>query len=200
MSWESLILSYGYPIVLLGTFLEGETILVIAGFMAHRGYLDLPWVMAAACVGSMCGDQLAFHLGRRGGARWLVGRPTWQRRAERVGMLLDRYQTPVVLGFRFLYGLRNVTPFVIGASGYSARRFFLLNAAGAALWSVTVAGGGYLFGRAIESLIDDVRTYEFRLLLLLAGGGALLWLIYQWRARRAASRARRGPGDYNSSK
>lgn len=29
--------------VFLGTFIEGEIVLVLGGIAAHRGYLDLPW-------------------------------------------------------------------------------------------------------------------------------------------------------------
>ena len=45
---EILVSAYGYPALFIGTFLEGETILVIAGFLAHRGYLELPWVIVIA--------------------------------------------------------------------------------------------------------------------------------------------------------
>ena len=48
MTLESIVDTYGYLAVLLGTFLEGETILVLGGFAAHRGYLALPWVIVAA--------------------------------------------------------------------------------------------------------------------------------------------------------
>ena len=48
-----LIQSYGYWAILAGTFLEGETILVLAGFAAHLGYLQLPWVILAAFAGSL---------------------------------------------------------------------------------------------------------------------------------------------------
>ena len=70
---ESLIANYGYAAVLIGTFVEGETILVIAGFAAHRGYLSLPWVILLAFAGSLAGDQLWFYVGRRSGperGRW----------------------------------------------------------------------------------------------------------------------------------
>jgi len=60
MTLESIVDTYGYVAVLLGTFLEGETILVLGGFAAHRGYLALPWVIVAAFFGSLCGDQLFF--------------------------------------------------------------------------------------------------------------------------------------------
>ena len=36
---EEVVTHYGYIGILIGTFLEGETILVISGFLAHRGYL-----------------------------------------------------------------------------------------------------------------------------------------------------------------
>ncbi len=55
MTLQSLIETYGYLTILLETFLEGETILVLGGFAAHRGYMHLPWVIGAAFVDSLCG-------------------------------------------------------------------------------------------------------------------------------------------------
>ena len=60
MDLQSIIENYGYAAILIGTFLEGETILVLAGLAAHQGYLVLSWVILAAFVGSLCGDQLFF--------------------------------------------------------------------------------------------------------------------------------------------
>ncbi|SPD74464.1 hypothetical protein PITCH_A230150 [uncultured Desulfobacterium sp.] len=37
MSLEEIISTYGYAAIVAGTFFEGETILVIGGFAAHRG-------------------------------------------------------------------------------------------------------------------------------------------------------------------
>ena len=41
MTLTALIASYGYYALFVGTFLEGETVLIAAGFAAHRGILDL---------------------------------------------------------------------------------------------------------------------------------------------------------------
>lgn len=81
---QHLIEQFGYPFLFLGTFLEGETILVIAGFLAHRMYLRLPWVIAVAFAGSLLGDQVAFFLGRHKGRGMLDRRPKWRARATRV--------------------------------------------------------------------------------------------------------------------
>lgn len=184
---ESLIQSYGYAVLLVGTFLEGETILVIAGFAAHRGWLSLPWVMAVAFCGSLAGDQLWFHLGRRKGSAFVAARPAWAQGAERVRMLTGRHGVLVVLGFRFLYGLRTVTPLVLGASGYDVRRFTALNVAGAAVWSVLVSLAGYFFGHVAESLIEDIKRYELWLIAILALTGAVVWL---WRVLRRRPRSK----------
>jgi len=53
---EHLIGTYGYWAVRSGTFLEGETILMPAGFAAHQGYFRPPGVMLAACIGNLAGD------------------------------------------------------------------------------------------------------------------------------------------------
>lgn len=41
MTLTALIASYGCYALFVGTFLEGETVLIAAGFAAHRGILDL---------------------------------------------------------------------------------------------------------------------------------------------------------------
>ena len=50
-----------------------------------------------------------------------------------------QHQNLLILGFRFLYGLRSVTPFVIGMSGISWLRFALLNVIGAGIWASAFA-------------------------------------------------------------
>jgi membrane protein DedA with SNARE-associated domain len=113
---EALIAHYGYLAVLVGTFLEGETILILAGFAAHRDYLQLPWVIIAAFLGTLFGDQLFFFLGRRHSEYLLSRSPHWRPRLERAERLIHNYRVPIILGFRFLYGLRSVIPFALGMS------------------------------------------------------------------------------------
>ncbi|MDD5308870.1 MAG: DedA family protein [Deltaproteobacteria bacterium] len=181
MDLESLIRTYGYLALFVGTFLEGETILVIAAAMAHHGYLRLPWVVLVAMLGSMSGDQLAYYLGRTRGASLLAKRPRWQARVDKARRLFERHKVPVMLGFRFLYGLRNVTPLVIGISGVSYRTFGPLNALGAAVWAACFSAAGYLFGAAVHTVLRDARSYE----LWIFGGLALTAVaVALYRARR----------------
>lgn len=177
MTLAGLVQDYGYYAVFLGTFLEGETILVLAGFAAHRGYLELPWVIGVAAMGGTLGDQLYFYLGRRYGPQILAHFPQMQPRAAKLATLLQRYNLPLILFIRFMYGLRTVGPLVFGMSNLGRMRFFALNLAGALLWAILVGGAGYLFGSALELLFAELRRYEEALMALIAGVGVIAWII-----------------------
>jgi membrane protein DedA with SNARE-associated domain len=54
---ESILDTYGYPIITIGTFLEGKTVLIPGGVSAHPGCLSLHWVTACGYIGTLLGDQ-----------------------------------------------------------------------------------------------------------------------------------------------
>lgn len=184
MSLEELVSTYGYAAIVLGTFLEGETVLILGGFAAHRGYLDLTLVIASAFAGTLFGDQLYFYLGRTRGQKALEKRPHWQSRSQRVLSLLERNQTLLILGFRFFYGFRTITPFVLGISGVPPLRFLILNLLGALIWSVAIGVLGYLFGQTLDILIGNIKRYELWIFLGLAASGMCVWFIHAIRQRR----------------
>ena len=186
MDIEGLVRSYGYAAVFCGTLLEGETVVVIAGFLSHRGYLHPPLVALAAFTGSLVADQFFFFLGRRQGRGFLLRRTRWQDGAARAEALLERYGTWIMVGFRFVYGIRTITPFVIGMSRVSAARFAVLNAVGAAAWATAFTAGGYFFGRALEAILGDLRRHEAWILGALAAVGVVLWWLRAHRRGPAA--------------
>src|SRR4030067_867088 len=140
---ESLLQEYGYLALLLITFIEGETTVILAGVAAHLEYLDINWVIVAAIVGTLAGDQTWYYIGRRWGPKIIARRLSWQEGAAKVYKHLHRHQYWLILSFRFYYGLRNVTPFVIGSAQIPRLRFFVLNLIGAIVWAHTLAYRGY---------------------------------------------------------
>ncbi len=179
MSLEHLVTNYGYIGVLIGTFLEGKTILVIAGFMSHRGYLELPLVILAAFTGTLAGDQLYFYIGRIKDKAFLEKRPKWQPKVNRVQNLLVKHQTLLILGFRFIYGVRTVTPFILGMSKVSPLKYLLLNICGALLWAIVFGVAGYYFGFTLELLAGKIKKYEIFIILGMIIVSILFWLCYK---------------------
>ena len=178
MSIEQLISSYGYFAIGIGTFFEGETILILAGFAAHAGYLELPWVIFFALLGTLFGDQLYFYIGRSKGIKVLEYRPSWKAKSEKVFSLMKRHQLWLIFGFRFLYGLRTITPFLLGAGRIEPWRFLVLNIAGASIWAIVIGTLGYLFGQSLEIVLGNIKRYELILFVVLATLGTLIWTVH----------------------
>jgi membrane protein DedA with SNARE-associated domain len=179
-----LLSDYGYLAVFVGALLEGESILLLAGYAAHRGLLSLPTVVAIAFFGATLGDQMFFLIGRRFGRELVVRWPGFEARIERVERLLLRYHAWVIMGVRFAYGLRIAGPIAIGMSALPAWRFFLFNAIGALIWAPLIAGVGWLFGHALEQLLGDMRRYEALGLALLVIAIVLVTLLTHVARRR----------------
>ncbi|SIR16261.1 membrane protein DedA, SNARE-associated domain [Rhizobium sp. RU20A] len=168
---ESLIAHYGLLAVFVGSAIEGETVAFLGGVFAHRQLMPFWSVAAAAATGSFCADQIFFFLGRRT-SRWpRIRKRLSGQRAASVKDLLERHPTAFILSFRFLYGLRTISPIVIGLSGVPARTFLLLNALAASVWGIVIPAVGFFFSGLIEEMLGRLHLHAH---LLLAIGIAIL--------------------------
>ncbi|MDD5205479.1 MAG: DedA family protein [Desulfobacterales bacterium] len=173
---ETFIHNYGYLAILIGSMVEGEIILLLGGLAAYSGYLSLPWVISIAFLGTFVADQVYFFLGRWHSPRILAARPSWKARMNKAERLFRRFRTPLILIFRFLYGIRAVLVFVIGMSRIPATKFAILNALGALIWAITVGTGGYFFGSVFEVLLGKVKAVELSLLGAMLVTGSVIWI------------------------
>ena len=187
MTIESIIQHYGLFALFAGAGIEGETVVVAGGLLAHKGLFSLPGAMAAAAAGSFVADQIFFSLGR-----YFRDKP-WVRRArekpifERALGLLERYPIGFIFAFRFIYGFRTISPIAIGTTKVSTRLFVLINLVAAIVWGIVFTGIGYLFGHSFEKLIE--RFLPDKHAILIVGGvivvvAVLLGLWHWWRGRR----------------
>ncbi len=188
MDIPGLLDTYGYWAVFIGAFLEGETILALAGLAAYRGYLDFRWVVLIAMFAGFLGDQFYFFLGRYKGSAILARFPNWQERAHTFDGMLARWHAPLIVCIRFMYGFRIVGPILLGMGRVPAWKFVLYNFIGAAIWAPLIAGLGYLFGSALEVILEDMKRYEMWAALTIVAIGMAAVLFHLVRARRSEAR------------
>ena len=187
MSFSQLLSDHGYLVVFVGCFLEGETILVLAGFAAHQGYLSLPVVLTVAFVAGSLGDQIFYWIGRRWGPLLAQRVPDFNNRTRPVVELLRRYDAPLIVGIRFMYGLRILGPIAIGGAGVPPRRFTLFNLLGAIVWAPLIGGLGYVFGHALEALLGDLQWLEQAGFVCIVVAALLLALVRRFMHLRSKS-------------
>lgn len=180
---------HGYWVLFLGTFLEGEAILIMAGFLAFQGYLDIIGVIAASFAGSFAGDQFYFYIGRWNGKRLLRIFTSIAKKFRKALKLIEKYGAFVAFISRYTYGFRIVLPIILGMTSLSGIRFMWLNLISAFTWAAIFALAGYLFGKSASLVVEDVSKYEPYLMLALMGLIACMWFshfLHAWIRRRPA--------------
>jgi membrane protein DedA with SNARE-associated domain len=184
MSPETLLEQFGYLAVFLGTFLEGEAILIAAGFFASRGYLDVFPVTVVAFAGAYAGHLFWFWLGRVHGVKLLDRFPRMRRHFGKGIRVFERYGVAAIILTQWIYGLRITCAVIIGMSKIGLMKFFVYQALSCALWAVVITFTGFYFGRAIEAVlgrVEHIEKYALAVIILVALG---FWLYHRWKEKR----------------
>jgi membrane protein DedA with SNARE-associated domain len=184
MSPELLLHKFGYYAVFVGTFLEGETILVMAGFFAERGYMEVLTVMLVAFFGAFTGHLFWFWLGRAKGVALLDRFPRMKNHFGKGIRMFERYGAPAIFITQWLYGLRITCAVIIGISKISMIKFLIYEAISCAIWAVVITGLGYYFGRAVERILGKAAHIEKWGLLVMVVVGVGFWLWHRWKEKR----------------
>ncbi|MFQ6003581.1 MAG: DedA family protein [Candidatus Zixiibacteriota bacterium] len=123
---EDLITNFGYLALFLGSFLEGESFLIAAGFLAKRGYLNLNLIIIVAMAGAYLGDVALYFFGRKKGPRVISKFPQVEIYYPKAKKLFDRYGIWAILITRYLYGLRFASAALFGLMKMRPRDFLFL--------------------------------------------------------------------------
>lgn len=153
-----------YALTFGWTFLEGETFVIFAGALSvltPEGFSSPPIniyiLIAAAWIGSFCGDQVYFLLGRKFGKRILRRFPRIEGGVQLAIDMLHKYHTIFILTYRYMYGVRNFASLGMGMSGLSWPRFASLNFISAFIWANSFAWGGYALGYFAASALGKIN-------------------------------------------
>jgi membrane protein DedA with SNARE-associated domain len=118
--------------------LPGETLLIFASVLTHRGEMSLPALLIFAWAGSVIGDNIGYLIGKTICRATIIGYGgkigLTNARISTAEGIFSRYGSATVLFARFFPVLRQLNGIVAGALGMSWWRFLLFNAIGAALW------------------------------------------------------------------
>ncbi|OFZ17643.1 MAG: hypothetical protein A2X86_01485 [Bdellovibrionales bacterium GWA2_49_15] len=180
---NDLLKTWGYLALFIGTFLEGETILIVAGILASRGRLNLHYAILAAFAGSMFGDQCVFLLARYKSSWVLKKFSKFDNKISKALRLLEKNSIWLLLSFRFFYGLRNVISIAAGLSQVPKKKFALLNGIGAMTWALSFGYGGYYVGRKFEKYLESAKEYEIKALIAIGVVVVIYWVYKKFRKK-----------------
>jgi len=141
--------------LLVGLFLPGDSLLVIAGLVAAAGGLNVWALMGLLSIAAVAGDSTGYAIGHRAGPilfrreQSLVFNP---RHLVRTRDFYARYGAKTIVIARFVPIIRTFAPVVAGIGQMEYRRFLFYNVAGGLGWVILMTSAGYLLGRAIPNV------------------------------------------------
>jgi membrane protein DedA with SNARE-associated domain len=176
----NLIINFGYPALFLGSFLEGESFLIAAGFLAKRGYLNLNLVIIVALMGAYLGDIALYFLGRKKGRAIILRFPQIRIYYPKAKKLFHKYGIWAIFITRYLYGLRFASAAFFGLMKMRTRDFLFLAFISCLVWSIIIGYLGYVFGASLDILIGHVKHYEKLIAMVIIILGITIWFIRRY--------------------
>lgn len=171
---DELIEEYRYLALMVGTFFEGETAILVASTLIYKGFFSGPLLVLSAFAGSFLSDWLYYLIGRLNGKIFVERRPKLHARILPMTNFFRENKIMILLLYRFLYGFRVIIPIVVGMSGISLRTFLFFSVLSGLLWAGTISTIGYFIGRMLGWSADDVVD---RLHLVIIGCAAFAFII-----------------------
>jgi membrane-associated protein len=158
--------------LLIGFFLPGDSLLLVAGLLAKTGTLSLPITILVCAFGSILGDQLGYFIGLTAGPK-VFSRPQSRffdpENVTRARAFFDKYGMITIIIARFIPVIRAFAPTMAGVTKVPYARFLPLSILGGVLWGSSITTVGYVLG----GLIPDLEKYIY----LVIGAGILAGVV-----------------------
>lgn len=164
---------YGYIVLYFWSILEGEMGLIMAGIMSHTGHMNLGLAIFIAGLGGFTGDQIYFYIGRYNRKYVFKKFKNQRRKFALAHVILKNNGWPIIFFQRYMYGMRTIIPISIGLTGYSAKKFAIINLLSAWVWAAITILPAWYFGEEILILLKWSKQHWYLALPLAAlfGGG-----------------------------
>ncbi|MGH3447336.1 MAG: DedA family protein [Nocardioidaceae bacterium] len=179
-------LVFGEAAVFIGFVLPGETAVLLGGFLASVGHLNIFALCALVFVSAVIGDTVGYEVGKKFGPKVVASRALrrYRSRLDSARGMLRRRGGPAVFLGRFTAFFRAVMPGLAGLSGMRYRKFLLWNALGGLVWGVGACMLGYAVGASYETVASAIGRGSAIAVVVLLVVGLLVWHFGRKRRER----------------
>jgi membrane-associated protein len=173
--------------LLVGVFLPGDSLLVTAGLLAARGYLNVYTLAPVLTVAAICGNSVGYFIGRTTGPRIFNRENSLffnKKHAIRAHEFYEKYGRKTIVLAQFMPIIRTFAPVVAGVGGMKFRTFITFNIIGAVFWIWSMVGIGYFLGSYIPGIDQHIEIVVVVVVFISILPGIISW----YRGKRAKGR------------
>lgn len=170
--------------LLIGVFLPGDSLLVTAGLLSARGYLNVYTLTPVLTLAAICGNSVGYFIGRTTGPRIFNRENSLffnKKHAIRAHKFYEKYGRKTIVLAQFMPIIRTFAPVVAGVGGMKFRTFITFNIIGAFLWIWSMVGIGYFLGSYIPGIDQHIEIVVVVVVFVSILPGIISW----YRGKRA---------------
>jgi membrane-associated protein len=151
--------------LLVGFFLPGDSLLIVAGLFAAKGDLSLYWLLTLLTLAAIVGDAVGFAIGH------VLGNTLYQKEDSfffpkkhiiAAQEFYEKHGGKTIIFARFIPIVRTFVPTVAGAARMKYRVFSIYNILGGFLWVFLLVLSGFYLG----SIFGERINHYIHLLIL----------------------------------
>lgn len=162
MNLEKLILTVGYLGIfgivfaesglLFGFVFPGDSLLLTAGLLASRNYLNIYALIVLSIIAAISGDSTGYWIGKNFGRKLFEKKDSfffkkkYLRKAEK---FYEEHGGKAIVIARFMPIIRTFAPIVAGVAQMSYPRFLSFNIFGGIFWVLLTTLTGYFLGTKV---------------------------------------------------
>jgi membrane-associated protein len=170
--------------LLVGVFLPGDSLLVTAGLLAARGYLNVYTLAPVLTLAAICGNSLGYLIGRASGPRIFNRENSLffnKKHALLAHEFYEKHGRKTIVLAQFMPIIRTFSPVIAGVGGMRLRQFMTFNIIGAFVWVWSMLSIGYFLGSYIPGIDEHIEIVVVIVVFI----SILPGLIGGYRAKRA---------------
>lgn len=178
---ETLYESCGYLASFLGTFIEGEILLLTSVISAKLGYFNFFGGMVAAFFGAFLRDTILFLIAKKRGKKLLAKNEKLQAKLEKASGWFNKKPSFYLTIYRLMYGFSTAIIILSGLKeDISYSKFAFHSAIGTGLWVVIFGGLGYFFAEIMIKQLNFMSDHSLEVMGALSLLGLAYWYFFKY--------------------
>ena len=173
---EGLYETCGYLASFLGTFLEGEILLLTSVISAKLGYFNFYGGLVAAFFGAFVRDTLQFLLVKKQGKKLIDKKPNLQVKLDKASGWFNKNPTLYLSFYKLMYGFSTIIIMMSGLKdNISYTKFALHSAFAIGIWTAVLGGFGYFCANVMIEQLNFISDHSLEVIGVLSIIGLLYW-------------------------
>jgi membrane protein DedA with SNARE-associated domain len=159
-----------YGILLVSAFIEnvfppfpGDTVTLAGAYLAGEGNISYIGVLISVVAGGAAGAMTLYAIGKLSGRRFFVtgkGRYLVKGNLEKVERMFAKHGNGIILGSRFMAGIRSAVAVAAGVAQYDTYRMAALTTISFILWNCLLIGLMIYFKSNWRMIIDLIKHFN----------------------------------------